>query len=86
MPPANDRLLINELLDDPEIFVPSYIYRPDDANFGKSTQVKYEHAYGLAPDTLDQYVSSLYENHYWKNGNLNYPSFSKYFPATTNGC
>ena len=67
MPPANDRLLINELLDDPEIFVPSYIYRPDDANFGKSTQVKYEHAYGLAPDTLDQYVSSLYENHYWKN-------------------
>lgn len=67
MPPANDRLLINELLDNNEIFVPSYIYRPDDANFGKSTQVKYEHAYGLAPDTLDQYVSSLYENHYWKN-------------------
>jgi len=67
MPPANDRLLINELLDNQEIFVPSYIYRPDDANFGKSTQVKYEHAYGLAPDTLDQYVSSLYENHYWKN-------------------
>ena len=67
MPPANDRLLINELLDNEEIFVPSYIYRPDDVNFGKSTQVKYEHAYGLAPDTLDQYVSSLYENHYWKN-------------------
>ena len=67
MPPANDRLLINELLDNEEIFVPSYIYRPDDANFGKSTQVKYEHAYGLAPDTIDQYVSSLYENHYWKN-------------------
>ena len=66
-PPANDRLLINELLDNEEIFVPSYIYRPDDANFGKSTQVKYEHAYGLAPDNLDQYVSSLYENHYWKN-------------------
>lgn len=67
MPPANDRLLINELLDNEEIFVPSYIYRPDDPNFGKSTQVRYEHAYGLAPDTLDQYVSSLYENHYWKN-------------------
>ena len=67
MPPANDRLLINQLLDNEEIFVPSYIYRPDDANFGKSTQVKYEHAYGLAPDTVDQYVSSLYENHYWKN-------------------
>jgi hypothetical protein len=67
MPPANDRLLINELLSNEEIFVPDYIYRPDDPNFGKSTQVKYEHAYGLAPDTIDTYVSSLYLNHYWKN-------------------
>ena len=67
MPPANDRLLINELLSNEEIFVPDYIYRPDDPNFGKSTQVKYEHAYGLAPDNLDVYVSSLYLNHYWKN-------------------
>ena len=67
MPPANDRLLINQLLDNEEIFVPDYIYRPDDANFGKSTQVKYEHAYGLAPETTDTYVSSLYLNHYWKN-------------------
>ena len=67
MPPANNRLLINELLDNEEIFVPEYIYRPSDANFGKSTQVKYEHAYGLAPETTDTYVSSLYLNHYWKN-------------------
>jgi hypothetical protein len=67
MPPANNRLLINELLDNEEIFVPEYIYRPSDANFGKSTQVKYEHAYGLRPETTDTYVSSLYLNHYWKN-------------------
>lgn len=67
MPPANDRLLINQLLSNEEIFVPDYIYRPDDPNFGKSTQVKYEHAYGLAPETTDTYVSSLYLNHYWKN-------------------
>jgi hypothetical protein len=67
MPPPNDRLLLNELLTDPLIFVPEYIYRPDDPNFGVSTQVQYEHAYGLAPDTLDTYVSSLYLNHYWKN-------------------
>lgn len=67
LPPANDRLLINELLSNEEIFVPEYIYRPDDANFGVSTAVKYEHAYGLAPETIDTYVSSLYLNHYWKN-------------------
>jgi hypothetical protein len=67
MPPPNDRVILNELLNDPTIFVPEYIYRSDDANFGVSTQVQYEHAYGLAPDTIDSYVSSLYLNHYWKN-------------------
>ena len=67
MPPANDRLLLNNLLTNQEIFVPSYVYRPQDANFGVSTRVKYEHAYGLAPETVDTYVSSLYLNHYWKN-------------------
>jgi hypothetical protein len=67
MPPSNDRVVLNELLHDTDIFVPEYIYRPDDPNFGVSTQVKYEHAYGLDPETLDLYVSSLYLNHYWKN-------------------
>jgi hypothetical protein len=67
LPPANDRLTIESLLNDPEIFVPEYIYRADDANFGVSTQVKYLHAVGLAPEPLDTYVSSLYLNHYWKN-------------------
>jgi hypothetical protein len=67
MPPAADRALIASLLTNEEIFRPEYIYRPDDPYFGKSTQVIYQHAFGLAPDTLETYVSSLYENHYWKN-------------------
>jgi hypothetical protein len=67
MPPQNDRTLLNQLLSNTEIFVPDYIYRPDDPNFGLSTQVKYQHAFGLSPDTLDTYVRSLDLNHYWKN-------------------
>lgn len=67
MPPPNDRALIRSLLDNQEIFVPDYIYRPDDPNFGKSRQVVYYHAFGLEPDRLENYVASLYENHYWKN-------------------
>lgn len=67
LPPANDRLLLNQLLTNQEIFVPEFIYRPQDANFGVSTRVKYEHAYGLAPESVDTYVSSLYTSHYWKN-------------------
>lgn len=67
MPPENDRVLLNQLLSNTDIFVPNAIYRPDDPNFGVSTQVKYQHAFGLAPDTFETYVLSLYENHYWKN-------------------
>jgi hypothetical protein len=67
MPPEKDRLLIDSLLDNQEIFVPEYIYRPTDPNFGLSTRVTYQHAFGLAPDALDVYVESLYFNHYWKN-------------------
>jgi hypothetical protein len=67
MPPANDRAIIAELLNNEEIFVPDYIYRIDDPYFGKSQRVVYQHAFGLAPDTLEMYILSLYQNHYWKN-------------------
>jgi hypothetical protein len=67
MPPANDRELIAELLDDDNIFVPEYIFRPTDPYFGKADRVVYQHAFGLSPDTQDRYVESLYLNHYWKN-------------------
>jgi hypothetical protein len=66
MPPANDRVLIAELLDNENIFVPEYIFRPTDPYFGKADRVIYQHAFGLDPDTQDRYVESLYLNHYWK--------------------
>ena len=67
MPPENDRALVASLLSNQNIFIPDYIYRPTDPNFGLSTQVTYQHAFGLAPDALDIYTESLYLNHYWKN-------------------
>lgn len=67
MPPENDRVIIAELLADPDIFVPDYIYRLDDPNFGIARRVTYQHAFGLSPDIFDAYVDSLYLNHYWKD-------------------
>jgi hypothetical protein len=67
MPPDNDRALLESLLTDTDIFVPEYIYRPDDPYFGVSQRVQYEHAVGLAPEQLLTYVQSLDLNHYWKN-------------------
>ena len=67
MPPESDRALVASLLSNQNIFIPDFIYRPTDPNFGLSTQVVYQHAFGLAPDALNIYTESLYLNHYWKN-------------------
>lgn len=67
LPPVNDRALIDELLTDNNIFIPDYIFRADDPYYGKATRVVYEHAFGLAPVIIDEYVESLFLNHYWKN-------------------
>ena len=67
MPPLNDRAILNSLLQNSDIFPQSLLYRPQDPNFGLSTKVVYQHAYGLTAATLDDYVNALKLNHYWKN-------------------
>ena len=67
MPPVNDRNLIRNLVQNTIIFPPSLIYRNDDPNFGVANQVIYYHAYGLDAVNIDEYVSALQLNHYWKN-------------------
>jgi hypothetical protein len=67
MPPQDDRDLINNLLQNSDIFPQDLLYRPDDANFGVATRVVYNHAYGLTAATIEEYYASLTQNHYWKN-------------------
>ena len=67
MPPTNDRVIINSLLQNTDIFKQELLYRPTDPNFGVAKNVKYYHAYGLTAATWDEYVASLSINHYWKN-------------------
>jgi hypothetical protein len=67
MPPQDDRDLVNSLLQNSSILPPELLYRADDSNFGRATSIVYNHAYGLTASTYEKYVSSLYENHYWKN-------------------
>jgi hypothetical protein len=67
MPPQDDRVLINSLVQNSDIFQPELIYRPQDPNFGVATRVIYNHAYGLTAATIEEYYSSLIKNHYWKN-------------------
>jgi hypothetical protein len=67
MPPLTSRTIISDLLDNTNIIPTDFLYRPEDTYFGKATDVVYNHAYGLDSDTYDQYIDSLFKNHYWKN-------------------
>jgi hypothetical protein len=67
MPPQEDRALVNSLLQDSTLIPSESLYRADDPNFGRATQVVYDHAFGLTAAIYVNYVSSLYKNHYWKN-------------------
>ena len=66
MPNAQDRALIDSLVLNNDIFVPSEIYRYDDPFFGVSRKVIYPHAYGLTASSLESYVESLNLNHFRK--------------------
>ena len=67
MPPAEGMSIINNLLQNTTIFNPDLLYRKDDPYFGVAKNVVYYHAYGLNSVTLDEYVTALELNHYWKN-------------------
>jgi len=67
MPSESSRNLVNSLLQTQNIIPNDLLYRADDMYFGRATRVVYDHAFGLASATLNQYVRSLQQNHYWKN-------------------
>jgi len=67
MPPFTSRALINQLIQNSDIFRSDLIFRPQDPNFGIATSVIYNHCFGLTSSTYELYISSLIKNHYWKN-------------------
>jgi hypothetical protein len=66
-PSIQDRNLIRDLLNDEQLIPNEYLYRPEDSNFGKATNVTYVHAYGIYANDLDAYVAAVTKNHYWRN-------------------
>ena len=42
------------------------LYRSDDVNFGKATNITYEHAYGIYASDFEEYVAAITKNHYWR--------------------
>lgn len=53
----------NAFISDPEIFIPEYIYRPQDPNFGIQREVKIPVYYGIETKGLNEYIAAMATNH-----------------------
>ena len=64
------RSLFNTFISNTEIFNPSYIYRPDDPNFGIQRKINMLIYSGIETKTIDHYVAAIAKNHKRKNFKL----------------
>jgi len=65
-PSIAGKKLIKNLLTDDSLIPEEYIYRPDDLYYGKATDIKIVHAYGVKVSTLPEYIAAVQQNHYWR--------------------
>jgi hypothetical protein len=66
VPSVTDRNIIKSLLTSTTIIPTADLYRAEDVNFGKATNITYEHAYGVYASDFDEYVAAINKNHYWR--------------------
>lgn len=63
-PPQESQYLIENIVQDFASMPASQIYRYEDPNFGISSALIYQHAFGLQPANAEVYFNAMQENHY----------------------
>jgi len=66
VPGVADRNIIKGLLDSTTLIPTADLYRSGDVNFGKATNITYEHAFGIYASDFEEYVAAIEKNHYWR--------------------
>lgn len=66
VPNVADRNIIQGLLTNNTLIPDKDLYRPEDVNFGKASNITYEHAYGIYASDFEEYVAAINKNHYWR--------------------
>ena len=66
VPNVADRNIIQGLLTNNTLIPNKDLYRPEDVNFGKASNIIYEHAYGIYASDFEEYVAAINKNHYWR--------------------
>ena len=70
LPSRKQRKLFLDVINDESIFPTTLLYRSADPWFGKSTDIKFLFAAGLAPSLASTYLAEMQNNHYTKSVNL----------------
>lgn len=58
------RRVIQSLLTSEQLIPEEYLFRPNDLNFGKTSEVKIVHQYGIVSKSTNTYIHALVNNHY----------------------
>jgi hypothetical protein len=66
-PSISDRQILASLLNNETLIPTEALYRSNDQYFGKATSVIYEHAYGIYASDIEEYLTAVTQNHYWRN-------------------
>lgn len=65
-PSIQGRQILQSLLDDTSLIPNQYLYRENDPYFGKATDIKYLHIYGVESTTINNYRDAILKNHYYR--------------------
>ena len=65
--PRSQRTSFINLVNNAEIFLPEYLYRPNDPNFGIQTRIKILAYAGIEAKAIDRFVAAAAKNHKRRN-------------------
>ena len=66
LPSINNRELLNQLIQNTDIFDPEDVYRPQDPYFGISSDIKFLVSYGIKASSLSDYTAVMKTRHFPK--------------------
>jgi hypothetical protein len=65
-PNLSQRSIVDTLLTDTSLIPTEFLYRANDYNFGKATDISFVHAYGIDASSAESYIEAMKKNHYWR--------------------
>jgi hypothetical protein len=65
-PTLDQRRVFRDIMSDPSMFPDNIIYRLEDSNFGKASELKFLAMSGIAPNQLSTYANAIIRNHHNK--------------------